>query len=458
MHLTRIARTATFRLAALYALVFGASVLALGAVVYWVTAGALQRQFNRQIEVESAALAAEFRSGGLKELQSDLLTRQSGPTRGLFQYRLTSGGRPPLTNSIDASIATVPGWQTADTGAGDGPRNSSLRILTVRLDDQSTLSVARSQSTVRDVERVVFEVIGWAFSATALLGLAGGLFVSSRFLSRVDSITTTAQSIIDGNLRQRIEVRATDDDLDRLSQTLNAMLDRIGELMDRLRQASNDIAHDLRTPLSRMRQRLEAALATAETADQLRDSISKAILDTDDILATFSALLRIAQIEAGTRKAAFAEIDFTRLVEDVVEAFAPSIQDEDMYLSTHLVGGIRLSGDRELLTQLIANLLENAIRHTPAGTTISVSLAHAAGKTVLSVGDTGPGVPKEVHGRLFDRFFRLDRSRTTSGSGLGLSLVKVIADLHGATIALADNQPGLRVEITFQPLVRRTPS
>jgi signal transduction histidine kinase len=422
-------------------------VLLLGAIVYWMTTSALERQFNERIEAEASSLAAQYRSRGNDHLIALLQAREMDEPLGQFGYSLTtSDGR-----LIEGSLMVEPklGWRDVVQELRPGESARRFRILTVTLDPSSQLSVAADLSSVEDVERAVLEAFGGALAATVLLGLGGGLFISSRFLRRVDGITSTAQAIIAGNLKRRIPVRGTSDDLDRLAVTLNRMLDQINELMEGVRQVSSDIAHDLRTPLSRLRQRLEASLAVPRGPDELREAIATAIGDTDDLLATFSALLRIAQIEAGTRRTGFADFDLSALVTDVVEAFAPSIQDEGKALRLSIEERLRLVGDRELLTQLVANLIENAIRHTPSGTLIEVALRSDSAAPRLVVADNGPGVPAHARDKLFDRFFRLERSRTTPGTGLGMSLVKAVATLHGARIEVSDNHPGLRLEVVF---------
>jgi signal transduction histidine kinase len=280
--------------------------------------------------------------------------------------------------------------------------------------------------------------------------VAGGLALSAAFLRRVDAIARTAEAIVGGDLDQRVPDRGTDDDFDRLARTLNGMLHRIGELIEGLRQVSNAVAHDLRTPLARLRQRLEAARTGSRSQAELESAIDAAIGETDTILATFAALLRIAEIEAGTRRAGFQEVDLGAVAATVVEAFAAPAEDEQKTLHGSIAPGIFVRGDRELLTQLVANLVENAIRHTPENTRIEVELTRTPSGSRLAVADDGPGVPADERGRIFRRFHRLDRSRTVPGSGLGLSLVSAIADLHGARIGVDDNRPGLRVTLDFE--------
>ncbi len=247
---------------------------------------------------------------------------------------------------------------------------------------------------------------------------------------------------------RRIPLKGTGDDFDALGATLNRMLDRIGALMDSLRQVSSDIAHDLRTPLTRLRQKLEASLG-AQTEAERSAMAESALRDMDAILDMFAALLRIAQIEGGARRSGFRPVELDRIAAAVVEAFAPSAEEGGRRLSLHSDGRAPIEGDRELLIQMLANLVENGLRHTPPGASIEVSTATSDAGAVLCVRDDGPGVPVEARPRLFDRFVRLEQSRSTPGSGLGLALVAAVARLHDAEIELGDAQPGLIVRVSF---------
>jgi signal transduction histidine kinase len=282
-----------------------------------------------------------------------------------------------------------------------------------------------------------------------VLGIGGGLLLSAAFLRRVDMITRTADAIIAGDLSRRIERTGSGDDLDHLSATLNAMLDRITGLMENLRQVSNDIAHDLRTPLTRLRQDLEVAQKRDLSAADLRRAIESAGVEADVLLETFSALLRIAQIEAGSRRSAFRAVDLSDVVRTVADAYAPAVEESGRALISEIAAALEVSGDRGLLSQLFVNLVENALHHTPPGTAITLRLTRGPVGVVAEVADTGLGIPAEERGKVFRRFYRLERSRTTPGSGLGLSMVAAIVDLHHAAIELLDNKPGLRVVIRF---------
>jgi signal transduction histidine kinase len=274
------------------------------------------------------------------------------------------------------------------------------------------------------------------------------LLLSLGFLRRVDSITRTAAAIIEGDLSQRIPIRGTNDDLDRLSTTLNQMLNRITELMESLRQVSNDIAHDLRTPLARLRHKLEEAQALSSGPEQI-SMLEASIAVTDEVLDTFAALLRIAQVEAGTRRAGFQTVDLSEVFENVAHAFDAAAEAEGNTLICNVQAGLVIQGDKELLTQMLANLLENAIRHTPAKSRIEIKLARDASGLVGSVEDDGPGVPAEEHEHIFRRFYRLERSRTTPGNGLGLAIVAAIANVHNIRLTIVDRAPGLSITMRF---------
>jgi len=253
-----------------------------------------------------------------------------------------------------------------------------------------------------------------------------------------------------GNLASRISVRGTEDELDRLSETINAMLDRIAALMDNLKQITNDIAHDLRTPVTHLRHRLERARDQSSKIEDYDQALEAAIAASDDILGLFSALLRIAQIEGGARRANFAPLDLSSLLARLGDVFGPVAEDARHHLSLPPGDPVTILGDRELLTQAFSNLIENAILHTPEGTGISLLLARTDERALITVNDDGPGVPREEHDKLFQRLYRREASRSQPGYGLGLSLVAAIAELHGADISLRDDSaPGLGITLSF---------
>ncbi len=446
MQTPRVLRTASFRFAALYAALFAASVVVLAAVVLLVTRTAMEREMRERIEAESAVLQAEFQEGGMARLVAGVHER-SATLRALL-YAVFGPDGTKLAGVLPSPGDRL-GWTTLQgpIPEPDGEYEPAL-VMVVSLPGGARLLVGDDTGPIEDLDEAILVAFGWGLVLTIVLAVLGGLVLSFRFLRRIDAMARAAEAIMAGDMSQRVPERGTDDDLDRLARTLNRMLDRIGELVDGVRRVSNDVAHQLRTPLARLRQRLEAARTSARSVAEYQAAVEGSIAETDAVLETFAALLRIAQIEAGTRRAAFARVDLAEVASSVVEAFAPSAEDEGRELVS-ATAPAPIQGDRELLTQMLANLVENGIRHTPVGTRIEVAVRSAPGTASLVVADDGSGVPAEERDRLLRRFHRLERSRNIEGSGLGLSLVVAVADLHGARMRLEDNHPGLRVTLEF---------
>lgn len=459
MRPTRLVQTTGFRLTTFYAGVFGLSVLVLFVVIYWITSSALSHQLTATVENEVAALVEDHQAGGLSQVAQAIDDRLSSSVRPTTFYLLQDSNGRKIAGDLSPTSPRE-GWQEHrlprghDDDADDDPEEEDehrLLGLGSLLSDGSFLMVGQDLYRIREVEEAVVQAFEWAFGVTILLGVTGGVILSVGFLRRVDSINQTTQAIVAGNLANRVPTRGTDDELDRLALNFNEMLDRVQSLMEGLHQVSSDIAHDLRTPLSRLRQRLEEARASAHRTEDYAIAVDQAIADTDAILGTFSALLRIAQIEAGTRKAAFSTIDLSGTFRSIADAYTAVAEDQGQTLVSSIETDVQVHGDRELLTQMLANLVENTIRHTPEGTRIELSLESTVDGPVGVVADTGPGIPPEFREKVFRRFFRLERSRSTAGNGLGLSLVAAVVELHGIGITLADNEPGLKVRLGFSP-------
>ena len=438
-------RSTSLRLAAIYTALFAASVVILAGVIFLMTQKVLADQFDSRLSVEAAALAQEFRTEGLDGLIQAVRERDHTP--GALDYGLIGpGGRPMAGILSNAQVST--GWSVLNVHEPDeGPER--LRILATDLPGGYRLLTGDDLARIEAVNNAVLVAFAWALGGVLLLGAAAGYGLSRGVHRQLSAISGTAEAIIDGDLSRRVPVRGSDDDLDRLAATFNRMLDRIGVLMESLKQVSNDIAHDLRTPLSRLRQRLEAGLAGRDGATG-PEALQSAIQDVDAIMETFTALLRIAQVEGGARRAGFRATDLADIARTVVEAFAPSAEEGRQSLLLESGPPRIVIGDPELLTQMLVNLVDNALRHCPPGALIRVGLAsNTAGAPILWVSDDGPGVPTGERDRLFDRFYRLETSRTSPGSGLGLTLVSAIAKLHEATVEMPDSAPGLEVRIVF---------
>jgi signal transduction histidine kinase len=436
-------RSTSLRLAVLYTCAFALAVIALGVVTLFATRAALSEQFDNRIRAESSALAQEYRTEGLNGLRQAVTERDRTP--GAVDYGLQGPDGVSLGGKL-ATASAAPGWFVMSKQEGDGD-TERLRVLTTDLPGGYRLLVGDDADRVEALDGVLLRSFAWTLAGVLVLGALGGVALSRDVHRRLAAITGTAEAIIDGDLARRVPVAATDDDLGRLALTLNRMLDRISGLMDSLKQVSNDIAHDLRTPLTRLRQRLEAGLAQADAGESA--AIEGALEDLDSILGTFAALLRIAQIEGGARRAAFQTVDLTVIAQTVVEAFAPSAEDEGLSLCLEASIPLIIHGDRELLTQMLVNLVENALRHAGAAAQVRVYVGRRGQSALLQVIDNGPGVPPSEREKLFDRFYRLESSRSTPGSGLGLALVAAVARLHRATVSLGDAEPGLEASIVF---------
>ncbi|OYW65425.1 MAG: hypothetical protein B7Z40_12755 [Bosea sp. 12-68-7] len=451
MTLPRLLRTTSFRFALFYAFVFMASVGILGAIVYVTVRSALEEQTAQRIEAEVETLAQEYRSQGLEHLIASVSARLTARERDALEYTLVAADKGII---VGRKLALPPndGWSTIspskEAWTSDG-ESASYYLRTTTLEGGVRLGVANDLDWIDDVQEAILSTFAWALGATLILALASGLWLSARFLRGLDGMIRTAAAIVAGDLTSRVPVSTRNDDFDQLGRAFNSMLDRLGVLMDSLKQVSNDIAHDLRTPLSRLKQNLDETARGAATSDEMRAGILNATLQVDEILSTFSALLRIAQIEAGTRRAGFSPVDLSELTRLLTSDYAAVAEDRRQTISTTIEPSLWIEGDRDLLTQLIVNLVENAIRHTSDGSRILVGLAKCQDDVTLTVRDNGPGVPDAERERIFRRFYRLEQSRTTTGSGLGLSLVAAIAELHGASVTAQDNNPGLRIEIRF---------
>jgi len=446
-------RSTSLRVAALYTAAFAISVVVLGAITLVSTRRALMQQFDARISVEASALALEFRTEGLSGVVQAVRERDRTP--GALDYGLDGPGGQPLAGRL-AGVRTPLGWSELPTPQDARPVRDApeaMRVLTTVLPQGYLLVVGDDDERTEALQGTVLEGFAWAFAGVVLLGIVGGYGLSHDVHRRLAAMSGAAEAIIDGDLARRIPVRGSDDDLDRLAVTFNRMLDRIAALMESLRQVSGDIAHDLRTPLTRLRQRLEAS-RTLRTPRERAQAIAGALEDVDAILETFAGLLRIAQIEAGARRAAFRPVDLTALAQTVVEAFAPAAEDAGQRLELAADEPLTVEGDRELLVQMLVNLVENALRHAGGRARIRIRAARRGAAAVLVVSDDGPGVPADERQRIFDRFYRLETSRSTPGSGLGLALVAAVARLHGARVSLADAAPGLEVTVAFPDVPR----
>jgi signal transduction histidine kinase len=447
----RWSRTYGFRITLLYVALFGVSILILFGVIYWITAEFMEEQSHAAIATELSSLVDDFGSSGIDSTIDAIKRRVGSREHELSYYLLQDAAGRKVAGNLPAMPAAAGWYKLPIPPRGDDTDSSdTLMAQGQALSNGWFLVVGQDTDQFTDFEDLILNVAAGSLATAFALALIGGLATSASMLRRVTAITDAGRDIMRGNLARRIALRGSSDEFDRLSANLNEMLDRIQMLMDGLRQVSNDIAHDLRTPLTRLRQRLELARSKAATVADYEAAVDKAIAETDEILDTFGALLRIAQIEAGTRRAAFTEVDLSGVCQTIVETYAAVAEDHQHALESRIAEGIAVQGDRQLLTQMIANIVENALRHTPAGTRIELVLAGPP-TPVCTIRDNGPGIPEPERQKVFRRFYRLDSSRATPGSGLGLSLVAAVAELHRIAVEIGDGQPGLKVTLRFAP-------
>ena len=451
----RIFKTASFQLTLLFGVIFAVSFLALFFITYWTVTAALSNQMKAEVHAQLQVLAEEAASDGIDTITQDIVERTalSGSNAGYF-YLVDAQGRK-LAGNIDIPERHIglqeAGLHTPEALAAPSADDDDHQIWGegIRLADGSYLFAGQDAFRLLTAQEAIIGSFAWSASIAFLLAMIAGVLASRGFLRRIDAINVASLAIIGGRLKERISVHGTSDEIDRLSANLNRLFDSNQALLESLKQVSASIAHELRTPLSRLRHGLEESRSKSGTVKTYKAVIDAAIRDVDETLAIFAALLRIAQIESGSRKAAFKTIDLTHVFERVVQAYGAVAEDGGKELAADLEHGISFFGDAELILQMLVNLVENAIRHTPPGTRIVLSCRRLDGGIIAGVADSGPGIAADQRHKVFEHFYRLEGSRTTQGSGLGLALVSAIARLHGVTIQLTDNAPGLKVALAF---------
>ncbi len=446
----RLFNTISFRLAALCALLFAVILAVLLFFNFSATNHALEDQLRTRVHEDFNTLAEEVDSESSDELVKEFDERvKNAPSPGSYFLVADRQGNK-LAGNLSA-IAPVVGWQKLPgtvAGKPDHERAHEIWGEGKLLSNGLFIFVGQDAFRVNVAENTLIMSYLWSGVLAGLAALLAGIVLSRGFLHRIDAINQTSIAIMQGNLKKRIPTRGTSDEVDRLSGNLNRLFDNNQALLDSLRQVTVNIAHDLRTPLSRLRNKLEDARQQPRIPAKLGEQLDGAIAESDQLLATFSALLRIAQIESGSRKKAFAPVSLSELAERVFAIYQAVAEDEGRKLLADIKPGISCLGDGELLLQLCVNLVENAIRHTPKGAEITLRVSAPA---KLEVADDGPGIPPDQREKVLERFYRLDQSRTTPGSGLGLALVSAIATLHDTRVELADNSPGLIARVRFQP-------
>lgn len=467
--LGKLFRTTAFKLTLVYLTVFALFAVFLLGYFAFNTRRLFTEQVTEAVNTEISGLTDQFNVGGIRRLTLIVESRSRRPGSSL--YLVTSPGGDGLAGnvgSLPTGILDNPGWiETVYRRIEEGETSELHRAL-LRVSDLPggfKLLVGRDLEERDRLFKVVLDAGKWSAAAVIFLGLIGGFFVARRVLRRVDAMTETTRTIMGGDLSGRLPVAGSGDELDRLAHNLNEMLDRIEALMVGLKEVSDNIAHDLKTPLTRLRNRAEEALRTSRSEIDYRSALETTIDESDSLIKTFNALLMIARAESGQARGNMIEFDAAEAVRSIGELYEPLAEEQGLTLEVSAPEAVTLNGNRELIGQALANLLDNAIKYAapvaeangkPSEVLMSVMVD--ADHVLISVGDRGPGIPEADRGRAVERFVRLEQSRSVPGSGLGLSLASAVARLHGGELRLEDNDPGLRAVLVLPRFGPQTPA
>ncbi len=472
----KLLRTTAFKLSLVYLTVFALFAAVLIGYFAWATSSLITQQITETIDAEINGLTELYNQGGIRRLLLIVDARSRRPGSNLYLVTTPAGeGLAGNVGTLQPGVLEQPGltetpYRRLDE-AEDAEHNALVRV--VRLAGGFRLLVGRDLEERERLHDIIIATARWSIAVVVVLGLLGGFFVTRRVLKRIDAMTGTTRTIMEGDLSGRLPIAGTGDELDRLAENLNAMLERIEALMHGLKEVSDNIAHDLRTPLTRLRNRTEEALRIAKGERDYRAALENVLEESDGLIRTFNALLMIARAESGEVGESMTAFDAAEIVHDVAELYEPLADDKGLALKVDAKGPAPVKGNRELISQALANLIDNAIKYAApkheapalalatedavadaappsnAVATIVVSAAAEGNRVLLTVADSGPGVPAADRSRVVERFVRLEQSRSQPGAGLGLSLAAAVARLHRGELGLEDNAPGLRVVLTL---------
>ncbi len=437
-------RSAGVRFAAIYAALLSLSAIALAVSLWWATVGLLDRKTEQEILTDSQALALRWDEAGLAGLVAAVDERLARDIEDDKIYLLADPSNRRISGNLSRWPAEVIGqkmWYDLPI-ARAGARLLS-RVAQFDLPGGFHLLVGRDIVVHTRLLSLLTGALPWALGVVLVMAGLGALLVRDLFRRMLANVSATAAAIAGGDFTQRVRLSGKGDEFDQLAETINEMLDRIVRLMEGVRQVSNAIAHDLRTPIARARSRLEDASLHAESPAELHAAIDRATADLDGIAKVFQALLRIAEIEAGARRSAFAGFDLAPLLSDLAELYEAVAEERESRLDTDVPEHLPAYGDAAMIQQAVANLLDNAVKFSPTGGIVRLVATVQPNAIEISVIDHGPGIPSDDHARVTERFFRGEAARSTPGAGLGLALVQAVAQLHGGTLRLSDAAPGL---------------
>jgi signal transduction histidine kinase len=453
--LTKTLRSSTLRLALICVGLFSTAVFLLLGYVYWSTAGYLRGRSDHLIAADRALLLDAYQRAGRDGLAAALERRVAVPRLEDGVYLLADPSFAVIAGNLRSWPATLrgtDGWEDfrAAEWKPEATEHPLLRASYGTLPDGLHLLVGRDIDDLDEFVETINTALAWGAALMFVLAGVAGVSITRRTVGRIEAINAISGEIMRSGLGRQIPLRGTRDEWDQLAENLNAMLERIEELVRENKQVSDNVAHDLRTPLTRIRGRLERAYDRGLDSDRDRGLVGDTIQDLDRVLGIFSSLVRISQIEAHDRRAAFRVIDLAEIAGEVVELFDAAAEENGGRITLIAGGRVPVLGDRDLLFDALSNVVDNAIRHGGPGEVV-VEAAENATDAAVAVADRGPGIPPAERKRVFKRFYRLERSRSSPGNGLGLSLVAAVAQLHDARIDMADNAPGLSVRIRFPP-------
>ncbi|KKC33725.1 sensor histidine kinase [Devosia psychrophila] len=461
-------RTSTVRLTATFILIFSLFAILLLAFITWQSSVQIQRQQANDIDREVRVFQRIEANQGIRALAFAVQRIASSPGPGVY-YLGDATGQFLLGNVTDipANVLIEPGIysfdyeranpfidppdENASPGAGPPPKSGFAVVRSIVLDNGMRLVVGRDVVERRGYSAIIVQSFLFGVLGIMVFSIIAGGVTARRVLQRIDTIRDTSTKIMSGNLSERVPVTKRNDEFDGLATNLNAMLDRIEQLLQGLKEVTDNVAHDLKTPLTRLRNQAETALRDGASDETRQRALEATIAESDRLIQTFNALLMIARAEAGAPSGALTDVDVSAVVADVAELYGPVAEDEGILVETAIEPGVHLHANRELIGQAMVNLLENAVKYaTPEGEgqgRIAIGLRRNGNRVLIEVADNGPGIPVEDRTRVLQRFVRLEKSRSETGSGLGLSLVNAVTGLHGGSFRIEDNAPGVRAVI-----------
>jgi len=456
---SRIVKTFTFRLALVYVGLFSLSVILLFAFIYTFATQYLQDQISDSLRMQYVYLLNEYKENGSEGVEQRIKELIANDDEGTAVYLLMNRENEKLAGNLNEWPAQAAKESVFEKdgnwirfhieGTHTSPKGIEVKAIAIPLSKWRMLLVGQSLQSNERIEQTIVQTFWASLLLTLAMAFIGAIIMTRSVMLRINVINRSAYTIMHGNLSVRIPFTKGGDEFDELSANLNDMLDKMEMLLQSLSQFANNIAHDLRSPLNRIINRLDAGLRAIDGENPARKLLEKNIVDMQELVGTFNSILKISELEANTEFRSFEECDLQRIIANLLELYEPYAAEKDTVIENNIHAPLMIYGEKNLLTQAFANLIDNALKFAPKDGKITISAVYESGHTDIIISDNGPGIPQEYRDKVFEKFFRLEQSRNTRGNGLGLSLVAAIARIHNAAIALEDNHPGLRVRLSF---------